>query len=125
MKAKVEYMQKIRLSLETGSTPDTESASASFPTIEFVYGLGSSGLTPFEFALAQKTVGDEVQLQLQPNQIPEFFGHIRIPAVHASGGSDSIALKARILDISPASSREVVRTLADVANCGDSCCGCH
>jgi hypothetical protein len=118
-------MQKITAGLETGNAPDPESATESSPTIEFVYGLGSSGLTPFEFALADKTVGDEIQLQLSQNQIPAFFGHIRLPAVLAAGESDSIVLKVRVVAISPASSREVLKTLAAIANCGDSCCGHH
>ena len=125
MSAKVAYMQKITLSLETSSAPDPREAAEPLPTIEFVFGLGSGGLTPFEFALAEKTVGDQVQLQLVGNQLPEFFGHIRYPAACAVGESQSIVLIARVLAVEPASSREVVRTLADVANCGDSCCGHH
>ena len=125
MPAKVETMQKITLRLETADTTDPGGGTESFPNIEFVYGLGSSGLTPFEFALAEKTVGDEIQLQLHRTQMATFFGHIHIPAVLAAQGADSVALKARILDISPASNREVVKTLAEVANCGDSCCGHH
>ena len=125
MPAKVETMQKITLSLESADEPDRGSGTESFPEIEFVFGLGSSGLTPFEFVLAEKTVGDEIQLQLHRTQMAGFFGHIRFPALLAEEGADSVALKARILDISPASSREVVKTLAEVANCGDSCCGHH
>ena len=122
---KVAYMQKITLSLEYGVGIEPERETASCPPVEFVYGMGTSGLTPLEIALADKTVGDAILLQLQQSQIPVFFGHIRYPAFQAPGPSDEIFLKARILTISPASSREVVRTLADVANCGDSCCGHH
>ena len=125
MSAKVEYMQKILLSLETDNVSSPESVTESIPTIEFVYGLSSTGLTPFEFALAEKTVGDEVRLQLSRNQIPEYFGHIRAPALQVAGESNSIVLTVRVLKISPANSREVVKTLADIANCGDSCCGRH
>ena len=130
MPAKVGYMQKITLSLETQETrsvPDQlqPNETEPQPTIEFVYGLSPGGLTPFEFALAEKTAGDEIQLQLDRNKLPEFFGHIAYPAVFAAGDSESIVLEARVLAISPASSREVVRTLADIANCGDSCCGHH
>lgn len=125
MAAKVAYMQKITLTVETGDTADTKTATASAETYAFVFGLGSSGLTPIEFALAEKTPGDEIQLQLSRDQIAPFFGHIRIPAALAEGESDPIALKACVVAVSPATSREVVRTLADIANCGDSCCGQH
>ena len=128
MSAKVDYMQKITISLDTRETRSEQApqrVDEPHPTIEFVYGLGSSGLTPFEFALAEKTAGDEIQLHLRRDQLPAFFGHIPYPAVYAAEGSESIVLKASVLSISPASSREVVRTLADIANCGDSCCGHH
>jgi hypothetical protein len=118
-------MQKITACLETDNTPDAKIGTKPLPTIEFVYGLGSSGLTPFEFAIAEKTVGDEIHLQLHQSQMPAFFGHIRFPAVPTFGESDSIVLKVRILDIAPASSREVIKTLAAIANCGESCCGHH
>lgn len=125
MPEKIEYMRKIRLSLETDNNPDRESAETVKNTMEFVYGLGSSGLTPFEFALAGKMPGDEIHLRLHRHQIPSYFGHIRIPALQASREPDPIVLKARVLQVQPASSREVVRTLAEIANCGDSCCGQH
>lgn len=124
MPSKVAYMHKITCSLEFDDA-DPGRASPSFPTIVFVYGLSASGLTPFEFDLAEKTTGDEIQISLHADQIPAYFGHIRIPAVQAAGQAVAIVLKARILEISPANSREVVRTLADIANCGDSCCGHH
>jgi hypothetical protein len=123
--AKVEYLQKIRLSVKTGSAADPEKLTESFPPVEFVYGLSASGLTPFEYALAEKLVGDEIQLQLHKNQLKDFFGHIQTPIIDPAVQSDSILLKARILKIAPANSREVVKTLADIANCGDSCCGHH
>ena len=125
MAEKVAYMQKITLAAETGDIAETKTATASAVTFEFVFGLGSSGLTPFEFALAEKTPGDEIHLQLPRDQIGPFFGHVRIPAALAEGEFDPIVLKARVVAVSPASSREVVRTLADIANCGDSCCGQH
>ena len=125
MPAKVEYLQKITVSVKTGSTADPERLTESFPPVEFVYGLSASGLTPFEYALAEKSVGDEIQLQLHKDQLPHFFGHIRMPIVDPARQPDTILLKARILEIAPADSREVVKTLADIANCGDSCCGHH
>ncbi len=125
MSAKVGYMQKISLSLETASAPDAQGVTEPVSTIEFVYGLAASGLTPFEFALAEKTVGDVISLQLPRDRVPAFFGHIRIPALCAAGQLDPIEVKARVLAISPPGNREVVAALAEIANCGDSCCGHH
>ena len=109
MSAKIAYMQKITLALDTGGGADQKTTSASAPTFAFVFGLGSSGLTPFEFALAEKKPGDEVELPLRREQIPTFFGHIRIPAACVDGELDSIVLKACVLAVSPASSLRKVR----------------
>lgn len=125
MTAKAGSMQKVTLAFKTGDAPDREGMSPSLYKIEFVFGLGSSGLTPLEFALAEKIPGDEIHLQLRRNQIPPFFGHIRFPAIHADEDTDPIVLKVRVLEVTPASSQEVVRALAEIANCGDSCCGHH
>ena len=125
MSAKVAYMQKITLTVDMNNPPGENASDHSPAKFDFVYGMGSAGLTPLEFALSEKNAGDEVHLQLRPDQIPAFFGHIRPPALHVQEGKDPIDLRVRILEVSPATGREVVRTLADVANCGDNCCGHH
>ena len=125
MSVKVAHMQKITLTLEIGKGAERISAANASPTIEFVYGLGPSGLTPFEFALADKIPGDEIQLKMHRHQMHEFFGHIHIPFAQADQDLDPVVITLCVWDITPASSQEVVRTLAEIANCGDGCCGHH
>jgi hypothetical protein len=61
---KIDLLKKITLSLEAGTTPDSVDLTPQSSLFEFIYGLGISGLTPFEIQLADKRVGEEIRLHL-------------------------------------------------------------
>ena len=90
---------------------------------EFIYGLGAKGLTPIEFQLADKTVEDEVRLQINGEQIPQVFQHLILPPIKIPEDVDLLYLRFRVMEISPAEQREVIKALAEIADCGDDCCG--
>jgi hypothetical protein len=73
---KIEVLKKIILSVEAGTAPDSMDLTPQPAQFEFIYGLGTSGLTPFEIQLADKTVGQEVQLHLSREDIPQVFQHL-------------------------------------------------
>jgi hypothetical protein len=80
-------------------------------------------LTAFEYALAGKRPGDKIQLHIQSSEMGPFFQHIRLPVLSRAGHLPDFFLSVRVKDIQPADSREVVKALADAAECGCSCCG--
>lgn len=118
---KIGPLKKVTLSMEAGTTPESMDLIPKPSLFEFIYGLGANGLTPIEFHLADKTVGDEVELQIDGKQIPQAFQHLIPPPIKNPEDADGIYLRFRVLEIIPADQREVVKALAEISNCGDCC----
>ena len=122
---KIENLNKVTLSLEAGTSSDHMNITPRPTEFEFVYGLGTFGLTPFEFTLADKICGDEILVQLRQEDLQRYFEHINLPIFRYTKDHNSFYLKARIVNISQADSKELLKAMARIANCDDSCCGHH
>jgi hypothetical protein len=120
---KIEVLKKIILSVEAGTAPDSMDLTPQPSQFEFIYGLGTSGLTPFEIQLADKTVGEEVQLHMSREDIPQVFQHLVFFPLNLPEHADSFYLKLKIKSVLQADQREVIKALAEIANCEDHCCG--
>ena len=121
----VENLKKVKIAVQAGSSPESMDILSEPFEFEFIFGLGTSGLTPFEFSLASKYRDDEVVLHIGLRDIPETFAHIQLPVFHDLPETDSFYLKVRIADIQPAAGRELIKAMAEVGGCGDGCCGNH
>ena len=120
---KIDLLKKITLSVETGTAPDSMDLNPQSSQIEFIYGLGVSGLTPFELKLADRTVGEEIQFLINREEIPQVFQHLLLLPLNLPDDLDSFHLRLKIIKVTPADQREVIKALADMANCEDHCCG--
>ena len=124
-KEKVGPLKKIHLSIEAGKTLDSMDLTPSPIRFDFIFGLGSGGLTPFEYELAEKEVGETIALSLQRDRIPDMFEHLwpYLPAF--PGDAKTLYLRVHLIGLSPANQREVIKALAESAESGDhSCDGC-
>ena len=125
---KVEHTQKIRLLFQAGTSAEVMDLTPKTPAFEFIFGMGSSGLTPFEYALSDKSEGDEVTFPLKKGDLNQFFDHLYPSLGDLFEERDEIFLTAKIVSIAPAGSREIVKALAEIAEaggCGGGCgCGC-
>jgi hypothetical protein len=121
---KIGLLKKVTLSMEAGTSPELMDLTPRPSQLEFIYGLGTEGLTPFEFQLVDKTVGNEVRLQISGEQIPRVFQHLSLPSINIPETLNTIFFKFIVLEILHTNQREVIKALAENANCGDSCC-CH
>jgi hypothetical protein len=122
---KVENLKKITLSMAAGTSPDDMNLTPAPFSFEFIFGVGQQGLTPFEYALADKTEGDEIVLDINPNEIEQVFEHLALPIRCRLKETQRFFLKACIENISPADSRAIVKAMAGTAECGEGCdCGC-
>jgi hypothetical protein len=130
--ATIKALKKVTLSLNAASAGcesgkvNLTSAPVSF---EFIYGLASDGLCPFESTLQDKRAGESLTLTVPTAEAHEFFGHLFLPLRQALGLQimpQTIALKVEITAVIDAGSREVVQALAKSGSgCGGSCgCGC-
>jgi hypothetical protein len=120
---KIGPLKKVTLSMEAGTSPESMDLTPQPSLFEFIYGLGTRGLTPIEFHLAEKTVGDEVRLRIDGNQITQVFQHLIPPPINVPEDADGLYLKFQVMEIIPVDQREVIKVLAEISSCGDDCCG--
>jgi hypothetical protein len=120
---KVGPMKKISLRLEAGANPETMDFTREPVFCEFIYGTGSQGLSPFEFALAHKRAGDILNLPIRGEEVPGFFQHLFIPQLTTLVGVDAFCIRVQVLGVSEPDQREIIKAMAEAAGCGDSCCG--
>ena len=91
---------------------------------EFIFGVGSTGITPFEKALADRRVGDVITINHPENLTCSFFGHIPFPLKAGGTHRKAHEIRIRIESITEASPREVVAALAAATEWGHGGCGC-
>ncbi len=120
---KIENLSRIFLSIRVGTSADASDLSSEPIKSDFIFGLGTAGLTPFEYELSEKSEGDELNLQIRTEDMPQIFEHLRIALPPLASGA-SYHLKIRIDSISKASASEVVKAMAELAGCGGHDCGC-
>ena len=121
---KVENLKKIALSIQAGMSQDTMDLTPKYPGIEFIFGLGPEGMTPFEYELADKTEGESILLHLKKEDFFSFFEHLNPPLTVLFDGRDDVYLKINIDAVTPAENREIVKALADLAAHGGAGCDC-
>ena len=124
-KPKVDNLKKITLSVKLGSTPDASDLINEPSEFAFIFGIGTDGLSPFEFKLANKSVGEELYLKVQRSEIHSMFQHITVPLPKLADNLTSVYLKFEITQIVAAEGREIIRAMAEISECGSHCCDCH
>jgi hypothetical protein len=122
----VETLKKITLSLQAGTSPDVMDLIPEHPEFSFIFAIAPEGMTPFEYELAGKSEGDSVRLHLKKETCNQFFEHLYPPFGDLWDGRDAIYLQIKILEITAADNREIIKALADMtAHGGRGCdCGC-
>ena len=116
-------LKKIRLLLEAGTGPDKTDLTAQPIPFEFIFGTGSQGLCPFEFQLANKKEGDALRLRVRVEELADLFQHLLIPSLTVWESVGALYLKVKIVRVSEADPKEVIKAMAESSSCGDHCCG--
>lgn len=134
MTANIQQLKKITILIEAeiaGGAPKECNLSDTPVAFEFIYGVASSGLCPFEVALHEKNEGEHLTLTVLASEAHEFFGHLFLPLSQALGLHiipETITLNVEVTGVTEADNREVVQSLARAlagGGCGGSCgCGC-
>ena len=121
---KVENLKKITLSIQAGTSQDTMDISPKYPKIEFIFGLGLEGMTPFEYELADRSEGESVLLHLRKEDFYSFFEHLNPPLTDLFDGKADVYLKVNINAVTPAENREIVKAMAAMTTHGGAGCDC-
>ena len=119
----VDNLKKITLAIEAGTSANDLNLTAPPQSMTFVYGLGTVGLTPLEYTLADKSAGDVVLVSIQAGELARTFGHLRPLFKVDFDDTAEIHLRVRVDKIEPAESREIISAMAAAAECGCDC-GC-
>ena len=122
---KVENLTKVTLRLEAGTTSEQMDLSSEPPEYRFIFGIGTSGMCPFEYQLVNKEAGEEISIQLKKEEADRIFGHLHLPVMTLLEKHDSLYLKVKILKIERPDATEVVKAMAATASHDHGCdCGC-
>jgi hypothetical protein len=121
---KVEHLKKITLSIQAGTSQDTMDLTPKYLELEFIFGLGPEGMTPFEYELADRSEGESTLLHLKKKDLCTFFEHLNPPLTDLFDAQDDVYLKVNIDAVRPAENREVVKAIADMAAHGGAGCDC-
>jgi hypothetical protein len=118
-------LKKISIALLAGASMELKDCSSAPEQIEFIYGIGIEGLTPFECAIDGKMAGEEGVVEVHASNRNEFFGHLMGCASKFSIDADPFYLHFKIHSVSATTPREVVKAMAGDTGCGGNCdCGC-
>jgi len=125
----IDALKKIFLTYTAGTAPESRDLVQMPRKLEFVYGIGTEGLTSFEYALAGKVAGESGRIEVNPGGFDEIFGHIiskndMFPTGWIDPGR--FYVQYAIAGISDTSPSEVVKSIAAaVGGCEGGCgCGC-
>jgi hypothetical protein len=116
-------LKKIGLLLEAGTGPEKTDLTVGPISFEFIFGAGSQGLCPFEFQLAGKKEGDALSLRVRGEELVDLFHHLLIPSLAVLESVGAFYLKVKIVRVSEADPKEVIKAMAEAGSCGDHCCG--
>lgn len=120
----VDNLKKVTLKVEAGVDAETMNLTPEPVRFEFVFGVGATGLTPFEYDLASKAPGDEIRLRISALQWCDYFRHLAVPGLAPPKPDSAVHLNVKIDGVRTAAGREVVKALAEMAECGGCDCGC-
>ncbi len=122
---KVENLKKITLNLEAGTSAQNMDLNLDNPEFEFIFGIGPSGISPFEYELVDKTEGQYILIELKKENFDIFFEHLHPPIFNLINEKDNLFIRIEIKKVATADQRDVVKALADVTAHGHGCdCGC-
>jgi hypothetical protein len=122
---KVENLTKVTLRLEAGTTADRMDLTPAALEYEFIFGIGSAGMCPFEYQLANKAAGEKIVIQVKKEELYPLFEHLHPPIMNLFEKHGAVHLKIKILRIEKPENTEVVKALSEMASHHHDCdCGC-
>jgi len=120
----VDNLKKVSLGIEAWTNRDGEE-NAYTEDVTIIFGIGSGGLSPLEMQLQGRRTGDVLKGRVLRPQWVEFFGR-PLPAVLTdSNANEEIVFRIRVKGVEPAEQREVVKAMAEAAECSSGCCSHH
>jgi hypothetical protein len=126
--SRIEPLKRVQARVQAGAGAANPSPSCF--EVTFIYGIGSTGLPPFECLLAGKGEGDQVTFQVTKPDADEFFGHLAPPFAALFDRQAEVSFRIHIAKVETPEARDVVKAMAEMAAGGhgggcDCGCGCR
>ncbi|MBW1802975.1 MAG: hypothetical protein JRJ85_19865 [Deltaproteobacteria bacterium] len=119
----IEALKKVMLSFQSGNSPEDMNILREPVTEAFIFGIGTGGLTPFEYQLVGKKEGDTLAIHVEGQNMAGTFQHLFFPSLGISEASAPVYLKIKVVKVMKADQREVIGAMAENAGCSGHCCG--
>jgi len=121
----VENLKKVLLSIEAGTSPEIMDLTPTPIEMDFIFGIGCNGITPFEYELANKRPGDGCVVHVKRQSASVLFEHLTLPILKNIDAANDFYLNTSIRGVCTPENREIIKALAGKSGCGDGCdCGC-
>ena len=118
-------LTKVSLTLAACRDDPGDKPPAANIQFEFVYGIGTGGLSAFEKALYGLLAGARMKIRVETKEMQSYFEHLRCPLSEAVKIRPPLNLAIEVLSVRPATDRELVHALANRDSGGCDCgCGC-
>jgi hypothetical protein len=118
-------LKKISLHVAAKTTSKANNTMAKAEFMEFIFGTGTKGLSPFECEIDGKAAEQEGFVKICLSELRNFFGHLAGCALKMAIDADPVYLHYKIDTVSDPSAREIVKAVAGNTGCGGDCdCGC-
>jgi hypothetical protein len=117
----IENLMKVTLNIQTAEPSEVDDSGLSFV---FIYGVGPTGITPFEKALYGMGIGERIKVDLTPDTFCETVGHLNLPLCKPIGTTAPVSYLVTVVDLERAQDWEVVKAMAAGGSCSDCGCGC-
>ena len=120
---KVGNLKRVAILLEAGTRPEVMDLTREPIPYDFIYGVGTHGLSPFELELAEKRRGERIVIPVCTGEMANFFCHHFIPRLRIPEGVEAFYLRTLIDRINTPDPKEIIKAMAEAAACGSECCG--
>ena len=123
----VQPLKKIKLALQAGTNSAVMDIALPTSEIDFIFGIGSGGLTPFECLLADRREAETVACRVAGSEAGLFFGHLAPLLGRLFENRREVYLNVDIVAVETPRPREVIKAMAELTahDHEDGCnCGC-
>lgn len=122
----IDNLTKVSLEIWKGASEDAIDGSEPAGQVDFIFGIGASGLTDFEYIIAGKKAGDKINIKTDSPEFHALMSHFSCEFKQAFKLSPTdTCLLVRVAGVIQADNREIVSAMAGGTTCGGSCdCGC-
>ena len=118
-------LTKVSLALAASEYDPGNRQPAAKIQFEFIYGIGTEGLSAFEKELHGLLPGARMKTRIEIKEMESFFEHLRCRLSEAVKIQPPFNLAIEVLSVRPATDRELVHALANRDSGGCDCgCGC-